>query len=483
MAIEHPQYLGKVLLSKGFRVWFKYMFYVIEGIKFIEEQIHADLFSEFDKIYSLEVTRDNVNIPPRSGKTTMAKYFLAYCWAKNPKSNFIYTSYSQSLLADIARSFVDILEHPIFKAMYNLDFDQSEEEVSPVDMFWADYLLNNEKKKVAKYSSRKVVSPSGGVILFSSVGASITGFGCGIRGEKDFSGALIIDDANKPADMHSEVMRVKVVSYFEETLLSRLNNPNTPILNIQQRLHLKDLTGILIEKYKFNQLKKPLIIDDICQIPSQYSENRVNEIKINDYVFQSQYQQSPTQFGGSVFQVDWWRYYKILPQIKYCKIYADTALKTKEHNDYSVFQLWGYGADANMYLIDQVRGKWEAHDLEKQAIMFWNKCKSYNPRGFGIEDKASGTGLIQNLMKVHSYPVTAIQVNKDKYTRAMDIQPHIQSGFVYLPEFANFTSDYINEFSSFSPLMTHSHDDQIDTTVHAIQDMRISKKVSILDVL
>jgi len=483
MAIQHPQYLGKMLIEKGFRSWFKYMFYVIEGIKFIEEDIHSDLFSEFDKIYNLDITRDNINIPPRSGKTTMAKYFLAYCWAKKPKSNFIYTSYSQSLLSDIARSFVDILEHPVFKAMYNLSYTQIDEEVSPVDLFWTEYLLNSEKKKTAKYSSRKVVSPAGGVILFSSIGASITGFGCGIRGDNTFSGALIIDDANKPSDMHSEVMRTKVVTYFEETLLSRLNNPNVPIINIQQRLHLKDLTGVLNEKYKFNRLEKRLIVDDKCQLPSQYSEDRIEEIKVNDYMFQAQYQQNPIQYGGSVFKTEWWRYYKLLPKMRYTKIYADTALKTKEHNDYSVFQLWGHGEDDNMYLIDQLRGKWEAYELERQAIMFWAKCKPYSPRGFGIEDKASGTGLIQNLIKVHSYPVTAIQADKDKYTRAMDIQPHIQSGFVYLPEYSDFVSDYVNEFSSFSPLMTHSHDDQLDTTVHAIMDMRINSQTSIFDVL
>lgn len=483
MKIEHPQYVGQVLIEKGFRAWFKYMFYVVEGHKFIEEELHKSLFDEFEGIYDCKVTRSNINIPPRSGKTTMAKYFLAYCWAKNSKSNFIYTSFSQSLLSDIARSLVDILEHPVYKTMYDLTITTMNEEASPIDKFWENYLRNNEKKKEAKYSSKKIVSPTGGVILFSSIGASITGFGAGVRGADGFTGGLIIDDPNKPADMHSEVMRSKVVTYFEETLLSRLNNPNSAIINIQQRLHLEDLTGILVDKYKFKQLSRPLLVDGVCQLPSQYSQDRLDEIQVNDYMFKAQYQQDPIQYGGTVFKVDWWKYYKELPSIEYYRIYADTALKTKEHNDYSVFQLWGKGVDGNMYLVDQLRGKWEAHDLEKQAVMFWNKHKSKRVRGFGIEDKASGTGLIQNLIKVHQFAVTALQVDKDKYTRAMDVQPQIQSGFVYLPEDAEFISGYINEFSAFSPLMTHKHDDQIDTTMHAIADMRLNPMVSIFDVL
>lgn len=483
MQINHPKYFGQLLLNKGFRVWFKYMFYIVEGMKFIEEELHGDLFEQFEKIYNLIDTRININIPPRSGKTSMAKYFLAYCWAKNPKSNFIYTSFSQSLLSDIARSLVDILEHPVYKSMYDLSITQEDEEVNPVSEYWAEYLLNNEKKKVAKYSNRKIVSPTGGIILFSSIGASITGFGCGIRGVDVFSGALIIDDGNKPSDMHSEVMRNKVITYYEETLLSRLNNPNAPIINIQQRLHLQDLTGVLLEKYKFKQLSKSLMVDDVCQLPSQYTNDRINEIKVNDYMFKSQYQQDPIQFGGTVFKVEWWKYYTELPQMQYTRIYGDTALKTKEHNDYSVFQLWGKGFDQNMYLIDQIRGKWESYILEQQAILFWNKCQIYSPRGFKIEDKASGTGLIQNLARVHALPVEGIQVDKDKYIRAMDIQPQIQSGFIHLPQDKDFISEYIAEFSSFSPLMTHKHDDQIDATMHAIADMRLNSVISILDAL
>ena len=483
MQIDKPKYFGKLLLDKGFRVWFKYMFYVIEGNKFIEEQLHGDLFGCFEGIYDQTENRININIPPRSGKTTMATYFMAYCWAKNPKCNFIYTSFSQSLLSDIARAFANILEHPVYKAMYDLSIKQIVEEVNPIDEYWRSYLQNQEGKKVAKYSSRKVVSPSGGIILFSSIGSAITGFGAGLRNSVGFSGSLIVDDGNKPADMHSEVMRNKVITYFEETLLSRLNNPKAAIVNIQQRLHLKDLTGVLSKKYSFKSLVKPLMVNDVCELPSQYTQDRLNEIMVNDYMFTSQYQQNPIQYGGFVFKLDWWKYYKILPKMKYTKIFADTALKTKEHNDYSVFQLWGKDEEENMYLIHQLRGKWEAYDLEMQAIMFWKKCAPHSPRNFVIEDKASGTGLIQNLVSRHSLPVVAQQVDKDKYTRAMDVQPHIQSGFVYLPEEADYLSDYIDEFSSFSPLMTHSHDDQIDTTMHAIQEMRIKTAVSIFDVL
>lgn len=69
-----------------------------------------------------------------------------------------------------------------------------------------------------------------------------------IRGVSKFSGALLVDDANKPADIHSQTMRERVIRYYEETLLSRLNGSDVPIVNIQQRLHIEDLSGILMPR-------------------------------------------------------------------------------------------------------------------------------------------------------------------------------------------------------------------------------------------
>ena len=114
----NPEYLGRRLLERGFDNWFLYMFQAIEGHAFIVEPIHRGLFDYMNKLYKGEVTRLNINIPPRAGKTTMAKYLLVYALTVNPKANIIYTSFSQSLLTDIATSVHNILEHPIYKSMY-----------------------------------------------------------------------------------------------------------------------------------------------------------------------------------------------------------------------------------------------------------------------------------------------------------------------------------------------------------------------------
>lgn len=293
------EYLGYELIKEGFEVWFRYLFKAIEQTKFVVEPIHQDLFNVFNKVCKLESKRVNINIPPRAGKTTLAKWLCVYALTLNPKSNIIYTSYSQSLVADIAQSIRNILEHPIYKAMYPFKAVYEEEELKPIDDFWAEYLKKETGKNT--YSTKKIITSKGGVCLFSSLGSQITGYGVGIRDCKTFCGLMVIDDANKPDDVYYPKLREKVHRYYEETLLSRFNS-DAPIVNIQQRLHVDDLSGFLQKKYKYETLKKPLLINGVCQIPTQYTKERIEEIKTNELMFLSQYQQEPTEWINDAFR-------------------------------------------------------------------------------------------------------------------------------------------------------------------------------------
>ena len=74
------QFLGQRLLERGFKDWFLFFFKTIEKTNFFIEPIHEDLFNCFNDVYNLKTTRQVINIPPRAGKTTLAIYFIAYCF-------------------------------------------------------------------------------------------------------------------------------------------------------------------------------------------------------------------------------------------------------------------------------------------------------------------------------------------------------------------------------------------------------------------
>jgi len=122
------------------------------------------------------------------------------------------------------------------------------------------------------------------------------------------------------------------------------------------------------------------------------------------------------------------------------------------------------GKCPDMYLIDVHRKKSTFPDLKKAVI---DQKLKFNPSTVLIEDKASGTPLIQEL---HSMGHVGVQAytpppNCDKQMRMHACCSRIEGGYVYLPESAEWLSTYLEELRGFP----HGrHDDQVDSTSQAI---------------
>ncbi len=304
---------------------------------------------------------------------------------------------------------------------------------------------------------------------------------CGIRGAKEFSGCLIIDDASKPSDIYSQVRRNKVKTYFEETLLSRLNDSEVPIINIQQRLHLEDMSGFLLDKYKFELLKMPLVVDGVCQLPSQYTQDRLQELQKNEFMFLSQYQQSPILSSGALFKRDCFIFTNNLPsKYDYTFITADLAYKDKQHNDFTCFSYWGV-LNKKLYLIDVKRKKINSVEIDNW-IRPWIMPKiQYGFRYIWIEDKAHGTYLLQQYRK-DGLPVPSEAMIKqtlprdgDKVMRANNIIPCLNSSDpnVILNNCIENFNDIIEELLSFNQ---SANDDFVDTLIDACKIALFVKK-------
>lgn len=192
--------------------------------------------------------------------------------------------------------------------------------------------------------------------------------------------------------------------------------------------------------------------------------------------------QRPKSDVGTLFKDNYWRHYDELPKDIYTiRIYCDTAQETGKHNDYTVFQCWGRGKQG-IYLIDQVRGKWEAPQLESSLVEFYNKHKPTHLKPIGasrvlVEAKSSGSSLIQTIRQEYIMPIKGIPRHRDKVLRAKDVIGHLSSGNVYLPRNATWLNDYKEEFREFNVLMSHKHDDQIDPTLDAIEDLLVNENI------
>lgn len=424
---------------------------------------HIKIAEVLNKAVRGEITRLIINIPPQYGKTTMAVHnFIAYCFAINPLCEFIHSSYSSDLALTNSEYIKDIIKS---------DFYQ---------VFWP------RKIKPKTDSKKKWLLEEGGGLYAVSSGGQVVGFGAGRLQPGGFNGGLIIDDPIKPSDAYSETLRDKINGRYDNTFASRVRREETLVVLIGQRVHVHDMSGFLLDRdaQDWYHLVLPAILPNGDSLwPFKYSVDFLKKKQKNDsFVFNAQYQQAPLAQGGNFFKDEYWRYYKVPPVFKYRFITVDTAQKAKEHNDYTVMQCWGVTDENRLFLIDLIRAKWEAPELERGVIAFVNKhigtgheTKS-KLRHVYVEDKVSGTTVIQNLRRYSSFPVKAIPRSKSKTERAHDIIGYIESGYVYLPEQAAFLSDFLDECRAFSTTGgDHPHDDQIDCMMDAI-DIAFTRK-------
>jgi predicted phage terminase large subunit-like protein len=414
-----------------------------------------------------------IEAPPQHGKSFIILHFISWLCGKNRDYKAIYTSYGENLGIKANGILQDIYDSEKYQRVFGRIISKVKDKSGPYKPR-NKYLLRHLR---GKGFFMNTTCPSG----------AITGEGLDIG---------VIDDPLKGSeDAASAAIRNKVWNWFKTDFFSRFSE-NAGYITILTRWNSDDPVGRMkdVFKDKIKTISYPSLAEedeefrkkDEALFPQLKSREFILERKqlYTNAEFQSLYQQMPLITGGGVIKVKFFGYYKKLPILKFRKIFADTAQKTSESNDYSVFQCWGYGEDRKAYLLDQIRGKWEAPELQRRAVSFWNKHSAFEITYYGslramcVEDKSSGTGLIQQIKKDALLPIVAIPRVKDKYTRVLDILPQIESGYVMLPEDAHFTSDFVNECEAFTSDNSHKFDDQVDPFIDACVDMLMTNSIN-----
>ena len=454
--------------ENDFEFFVRYFFKTLKGTKFVFSEHHHVICQALMDVHSGKTTHLMINMPPRYSKTEIAvKLFPAWCYMMNPKCEFIHLSYADILALDNSDAIKQVIKSAEFQQL------------------WPHITIKNDRDAKKSWATEQ-----GGVFYATAAGGPITGFGAGkmddFQGGAGFGGAIIIDDPLKPDDAHSEPRRTTINRRWDETIKSRFNSKNTPCIIIMQRIHEEDFCGMLLkdEEYSFRVLVLPAILDEGTEQeralwPAKHSIESLQAMrKKNSYMFSAQMQQRPSPLGGGIIKGSWFGRYDVLPPLKFRAVFVDTAQKAKKHNDYQVAECWGLGDDGYLYLIDVMREKFQAYELEVRIPDFWSKhmaTKNGRLRYMGVEDKSSGTELIQKIQNTikPKIPVRAIPRGADanKLTRVMDVQGYIESGYVKIPANASWVSDFVAECESFTANDTHAHDDQIDPMCDAISNM------------
>jgi predicted phage terminase large subunit-like protein len=115
-----------------------------------------------------------------------------------------------------------------------------------------------------------------------------------------------------------------------------------------------------------------------------------------------------------------------------------------------------------VYLLGVLRRRMEFPEL-KRAV--FEQAQTYRATVVLIEDKASGTQLIQELINEGLAGVQACKSEHDKIMRLHAQTPRIENGFVYLPREAPWRAAYLHELTTFP---NAKYDDQADSTSQAL---------------
>lgn len=464
---------------KGSLIEFTRYFYpLLTGRKFIvsqpegRESHHLIISAALTQAARLEIPNHKllINVSPGSGKSTLLAMWVAWTMAKYPDSRFLYISYSKVLAAKHTETIKRIMQ----LSTYNYLFD----------------VRIRHDSKAREYFQ----TTDGGAVAAFGSGGAITGQDAGLPGLERFSGAVIIDDAHKPDEVHSDTIRQSVIDNYRETIQQRARGIHVPTIFLGQRLHEDDLAAYLISGKDGYEWHKVILksLDEAGN--AMYPEVNPKEMLLkkqetDPYVFASQYQQDPIPAGGALFKPEWFVMLEEEPNVLYSFITADTAETAKSYNDATVFSFWGiyeiesFGIKTGQYglhWIDTLETRIEPKDLKPTFLDFWQECMRYKrpPQMIAIEKKSTGGTLLSLLdeirtVKLMDIPRTREQGNKTK--RFLEVQPYMAERRVSFPAYGRHVKLCIEHMSKITANETHRWDDIADTCADAIRMALIDK--------
>lgn len=413
---------------------------------------HFILIAEFlTKVFNGEIKRAIINIPPRYGKTELAvKCFISWCLAKNPASKFIHLSYSDDLALDNSSQTKEYIESECFQSLWPM------------------------KLKKDAQGKKKWFSEFGGGVYATASGGAITGFGAGVAESTQFAGAIIIDDPLKPDDANSDAKRGAVNERYNSTIRSRVNDRETPIIVIMQRLHEEDLSGFLLNGgsgEEWTHLCLPALDEENKPLwPEKHSFNELEQIRqANRYNFAGQYMQTPSPAEGGEWRKDWFRImdkYEIpLDSLKW-ELFIDGAYTKDTKNDPSGFQI-GAKWNNDYVILSSIDKYLEMPELTKFLPNHISSCGVKIGLSL-VEPKASGKSLVQIIRQQTSINISEIKttfVNSSKIENARACSHFIEGGRVILVRGA-WNEHFLHQVAIFP---NGKHDEHIDLTCYGIE--------------
>ena len=408
------------------------------------------------KVVTGETRNLILSIPPRHLKSICVSAALpAFFLGHHPTGEVLAVSYGQEL----AKKFAEDTRKIMLSDFYTRIFDTR---------------LAGGRQPVHALRTLQ-----GGIRRATSIDGAATGIGADL---------MIFDDPQKPNETPSEAIRRSTNQAYENTFLSRRNDPATcGTVIVMQRLHEDDFVGHVLglggdwevlnlpavaeedEAYAYETCMGRFVYrrkEGVALHPARVPMAELNLIRtqMGEAVWASQYMQRPAPAGGGLVKTDWFKRYgpADLPT-EFSRVVQswDTASTIAQWSDYSVCTTWGIN-DRRIYLLNVFRKRLLYPDLKRAVV---EQMEIHRANEVFIEDHASGTALIQDLRKDGFGKVQGRKPQGDKQMRMANQTAQIENGMVYIPAEAPWLAEYLHELTVFP---NGKYDDQVDSTSQAL---------------
>jgi predicted phage terminase large subunit-like protein len=409
-----------------------------------------------------EIKRLLINVPPGSMKSLLVGVMWpAWEWgpAGLPHHRFVGTAHEETLAIRDSRRCRDLIKSEWFQHMWPLqlaaDLDGKRE-------------FGNTAKGVRQARA------------FTSM--------TGVRGDR-----VTLDDPISADAANSEAKLEAAKVAFLETLPTRVNSDQSAIVVVMQRLHERDVSGIILEKgLPYVHLRIPMRFEaeNRCttsigwadprteegelMFPERFDENQVAELEatLGEYGTAGQLQQRPAPRGGGICKPAQLQIVDAAPVVQqWVRGWDLAASRTSPKNqrpDYTAGPKLGRLPDGRFVIGDMVRIREEVDERDRAIA---NTAKRDGPHvtiSLPQDPGQAGKGQAKYLTReLAGYPVFASPESGDKLTRALPLIAQINAGNVLMVK-GPWNQALIDELATFP---VGAHDDQVDGLSRAFHQL------------
>lgn len=399
-----------------------------------------------------------MNVPPATMKSLLTCVIWP-CWewgpAGMPEKRFLTTAHKQDLaLRDNVRS-----RRLIQSAWYQNR--------------WPLKLMDDQNSKT-KYENEKTGTRE------ASAFTTMTG----VRGDR-----VILDDPLSAHSANSEADLKAAELAFTETLPTRVNNEQSAIVVIMQRLHEKDTSGLILSRglpyvhlclpMEFEVERRcvtkwftdPRTQDGELLFPERFGRDAVEALKktLGSFATAGQLQQRPIPRGGGLFKRSWFKPLDALPTG--CKFVRgwDLAASEDETAAATAGALVAEAPDGRIILVDMVKERLGPAGVEAllantadQDDERFGMVKGSFPQDPAQAGKSQAQAFMRGPLKGHDYHYSPETGSKE--TRALPLAAQAEAGNVYYLKGKPWVDDFLDEVSSFP---NGKFKDQVDAMTRA----------------